>query len=881
MDPFLEPCKKVPSVEILQAPMQSNLFLDLSTIGSRCLGKGARIREDRRSSFDKSVEPRNLNKLQCGSEMEWSLLKSEKDRAKSVDKMLSIAQVSGLIAAAVMIDAVSTHHVQHPTNSFSWISTVGAGILVLSGVLTPLGLHETVVPGDPESVQFEYVKDPSQWGKVTLPRPNSKFTRLCESGRTINCPGQFQGVIFNETSPGRFESVETYPSATINLTIPRNFTAMFSSATADRGNTLSGLFDIQYRRWKIGRWGVYDKGQPYVKGDSRQIESLITQNTKPLLREGLIIDMRETPGIGFRNHTVPVGLEHGGTWSEDITWIEPVTRCADTNLSVELRTENSVEKVSDNHTFFIVDRGAFVDLDQTALETRPWIDNQTLDLFGRAHKAARMHNVLFAATMNISLPLNPPTKTLPKIQIKETDGPTLNVFSYLNFDTISLVGMKGLGGSVPEIPAYNSSDPKSPKFVPYYPDGFVKLVALNYSAITQICRGYYSVGSSDLDLRANNITYPAVQCGYLIGAPGTASPENVSPSEFSGIETRQKNLYVCASAVRASVKTVDFRYNGTGGTFSNLEVLRIADKTYPDEGSKPLWASEHSFDKRMKFDPLWGLIDERFANMEGFYSLRAEKLWLATSPFLTTNFGETEGYDALAAVSGFNRRLGNLYGSLNVKARDYSGQFEYALFERFQQLSKNETTASQIPSLILNDGLAGGLVGTKTSISTKYVSWPASMAVDDPPRGFPRAKVIKYKRVIRYDIRYAIPAFLVLAIYVAALVGASVVAVVSPSIIRTMQHMYNQTSAGRLAVNLLRDGVGYDYKQPSSEWVKGDGKLQLRFGAMGEPEEQYFCMIVPESPNHEPKSGGRLLPVVEDSHTMDVEPPKQSDRRGI
>jgi hypothetical protein len=236
-----------------------------------------------------------------------------------------------------------------------------------------------------------------------MPQPNFKFSRLCEVGLEINCPGQFQGEVMVETSPGSFQSVEAYETSTVNLTIPRNYTAMFTSAASDTENTVSGLFDIQYRCWKLGRWEVYDKGQPYVKGDFRYVENLIMQDTGPLLKEGLIVDMTENPGIGFRNHTIPIGLDHGGTWSKDITWIEMVTRCADTNLSIELRTEDPVDDISDINKFFIVDRGAFVNLDNTALESPPWIDNQTLDLSDRAQKAARMHNVLVASSLNVSL----------------------------------------------------------------------------------------------------------------------------------------------------------------------------------------------------------------------------------------------------------------------------------------------------------------------------------------------------------------------------------------------------------------------------------------------------------------------------------------------
>jgi hypothetical protein len=735
-------------------------------------------------------------------------------------------------------------------------STVGAALLVAAGVLAPLGLSDEIVPGDLEPVEFQYVKDPSPWGTVTMPRPDFSFTRLCESGTVINCPGQYQGVFMNETSPGRFQSHKTDESSTVNLTLPVNYTAMFTSATSDKGNTVSGLFDIQYRRWVLDRWGVYDHGRPFVRGAFREIESLITQE-KIILKEGLIIDMKNNkPGIGFRNHTVPVGLAHGGIWSEDITWTEPVTQCADTNLSIELRTENPVDDISDNHTFFIVDRGAFHGLDKTALESPPWTDNQTLDLFGRAYKAARMHNVLVASSLNISLPLDPPaTKTMPKILVRETTSAAAPIFNYQDFDSILTGDISGVGGGAPMVSQLFTGNTSR-----RYPNGVVKLRALNYTAIAQICRGYYAVRDPGIDLRANNITNPAVQCGFVLGAALQISKDNLTASNYSGVETYQKKLYICATGIRASIKTVDFQYNATGAAdLSNLKVLEIKDKVYPDENSKPLWAVEHSYDKVMRFDPLWGIIDNRYETVDGFYSLRAEKLWLPTSPHLAGNFGETEGSDALAAVSGHVRRLGNLYNRALNFGRDYSGKFEYALFERYQRLSNNETEASQIPSLIMTDGLAAGLVGTKTSISTRYVEWPASLSVDGTTRGFPRARVSRYKRAVRYDIRYAIPGFILLALLIPALVAASGIALSSPSIFRTMRNMYNQTSAGRLATSMLPPGRS-DPKQPSHEWVEGGGKLTLSFGQIREPDKDYFCMVVEDhseenviSVTHNPK----------------------------
>lgn len=356
-------------------------------------------------------------------------------------------------------------------------------MLILAGVFTPLGLHEELVTGASRSVEFQYVPDSGPWGRVTMERPNAAFSRVCDLGLIINCPGQYQGVYMKETKPGHFESVETDENSIVNTTIPANFTTMFTSATSDRGNTISGLFDIQYRRWKWVLQGLSDRGQPFVRGASRHIKSLISED-KFLVTEGLIVDMTDNPGIGFRNHTIPVGLEHGGTWTEDITWIEPVTKCADTNMSIELRLEDNAG-FTDDATFFIIDRGAFQRLDLSTLETPPWIDNQTLDLFGRAHKAARMHNVLVASSLNISLPIDEVNGIMPKILVKDAriGGSALSsMFSSQMYGTVMLDALAGVG-EVPSIPDPTSANSSEP-FVPGYPGGIKKLVALNYTAIS-------------------------------------------------------------------------------------------------------------------------------------------------------------------------------------------------------------------------------------------------------------------------------------------------------------------------------------------------------------------------------------------------------------
>jgi hypothetical protein len=351
-----------------------------------------------------------------------------------------------------------------------------------------------------------------------------------------------------------------------------------------------------------------------------------------------------------------------------------------------------------------------------------------------------------------------------------------------------------------------------------------------------------------------------VQCGYVLGTPLKTQTEDVSISTYTGMETSQRNLYVCATGMRASIKTVTFSYNGTGGQFSNLQVQKVEDKIYPDEQSKPLWAAEHSYDKAMRFDPLWGIVSdayEHYGYKEGFYTMRAEKLWLPVSPFLSLNFGENEGPDSLAAASGFSRRLGNLYDTslAGLDGIDYSGQNDYTMVERYQGISHNQTVVASIPSLIMTDGMAAALVGTKTSISQKYVQWPASLAVDDTSRGVPLARVTVYKRILRYDLRYAIPAFIILAALLLALLWAGWILASTRSIVRTLKNVYNQTSTGRLATNLLHPGQ-QDPTQSTRAWVGGDGKTLLSFGYIAVAEKDHFCKVVAETPSESKTASG-------------------------
>jgi hypothetical protein len=98
-----------------------------------------------------------------------------------------------------------------------------------------------------------------------------------------------------------------------------------------------------------------------------------------------------------------------------------------------------------------------------------------------------MHNVLVASSFDVALPLNASTRTFPPLPVGTA------VFNYVDFDQVRLSEIKGVGGKIPLITDYdfnnmsgstgNFSSAQPVPFVPRYPDGMVKLLALNYSAI--------------------------------------------------------------------------------------------------------------------------------------------------------------------------------------------------------------------------------------------------------------------------------------------------------------------------------------------------------------------------------------------------------------
>jgi hypothetical protein len=69
----------------------------------------------------------------------------------------------------------------------------------------------------------------------------------------------------------------------------------------------------------------------------------------------------DNPGIGLWNRTLPTETPHGGVWPADVLWLEPVSACVDTNLSLDYMVEDD-SSTDQPLVFNLTDRGGFFNL---------------------------------------------------------------------------------------------------------------------------------------------------------------------------------------------------------------------------------------------------------------------------------------------------------------------------------------------------------------------------------------------------------------------------------------------------------------------------------------------------------------------------------------
>ncbi|KAL1995994.1 hypothetical protein VTN49DRAFT_529 [Thermomyces lanuginosus] len=560
--------------------------------------------------------------------------------------------------------------------------------------------------------------------------------------------------------------------------------------------------------------------------------------------EGLVVDMKNG-GIGFRNHSAPPRTPYGSTWSEDLLFIEPETRCVDTNLTLDfsLPRFTSEENIGTYVDLVLTDRGGFANLDLSYPNYSVTNTQQNPQLWDRAYKGAWINNVWSMFFMNVTNPRN-------------VSDPDSRAFTYLNSHvgkqfpltsengtksppiTLSLNGLiissfygYYLNGLDRGVEPYNSTITNftSPGEDPLYENPF-NIESSNFTSASTLCAGKAGADAANLD------NFVAA-CGLVYGAPNRT--DGRSSIVFEPGSKWSVPMYSCIMTAKATIKRVTFQFNGSDD-LSALKVTQISNKVYPDEESKPLWGVERTDKKLADVKPLWGLISSPEQGNISLHTIRQESLYLPgyESGLRFSSLGGTQN---LPGADFYAKGIASVFsenGGSDIP--DYTGRMNLAMYRRWQELSESAETTAKILNLIWTDLSSNAVVGTRgvhgARNQSPYLSSnleKRDVTVSEPSSNPPRVKYMQ--RRVRYRWAYAIPAFIVLFITAVIAFTTLVFVLIGRANMTRMRQYLNKTSQGRIFTTYLYGQKGETFAQASPaspslapgstrRWVQNAGK---------------------------------------------------------
>lgn len=705
---------------------------------------------------------------------------------------------------------------------------VFALITALAGVVTPLGLGEELRPTTETSASFEYAKDTSPFLSGTSPRGLFPLSRKCWYGEQLRgapgaCPYTGDEVDVSIDDKGFNMS-----NNGLTTNIPNIIREIFGSGTTGRPTTVSNFFDIEWRQYTSNVDGDYNDGKPFGIGQYRQLESLILED-KYILVEGLIVDAKDG-GVGFRNHTVPA-VTQGATWQEDILFVEPEAVCVGNNLTIDFAVRHNYtagdSMIADLR---LVDHGGFANINTTLPDYDEEDPQANPELRRRAELGAWLNNANTMLIYNISNP-------------KENNG-TREAFEYINSDvgssfrlpgaTLDSYQTLGLSENFANYLFLRQSN-RSARNVSYNNPFDVTAAELN--TISTACGGGTGYDQSSID-------NPYIACGLMRGAPSRTDggPASLIMDHES---TWSSPLHSCATAVRATVKTVTFSYNSTADSlFDGLTITAIGNKEYASEKDMPLWGFEESGLTTLGVGATWGLITPEYASHDNVSSVRAPHLYLPgyvayLAP--TLNLGMDDNYPA----SDFPSRVMNSVLSLNTDwAFDLVGRANIAIFTRWQHLSAKPETASDIIKLLWTDLAASAVVGTKGILGP----------INDGDSGdVADIRIRPIEHSITFNYLYGIPAFIV-ALCLTLIFTVMFFSVCFGKVtLAKLRLRLQQLSTGRIFTTFLYPDTS-NLTMRSQEWAKGNGDTTVTVGAYAERSMDAMHSITSVSPLVERKA---------------------------
>ncbi|GFF34512.1 hypothetical protein IFM46972_04257 [Aspergillus udagawae] len=662
--------------------------------------------------------------------------------------------------------------VQKRLNITGYAQTIILGIVSIASIVTPLGLYESIEPaGSPTPEPFAYIRGTSPFSYGTPARSDAPFTRNC--GLEQACPG----TSLNKTchQQGLLENC----TVVYDSLVPEHLQNVFRDGANALGPSVSSIFDMQYRTLVNGT-DPYSVLGWYEKPSYRSLQVLILDEKVEAV-EGLVVDMVDG-GIGFRNHTAPSkGLKYGSTWNEDILFIQPETQCVPLNFSIDFQLPSDLDTSLAAVNLVLKDHGGLSNLAQPGPSTSVPVNGQEFDLWHRAWNAAWYNNFLTLAYFNAT---DPDPTNITRLDV--TPGQTFKLEN-ANFT----LGYRSIRSTI-SLGEYLNLRLSNSTANPH------RIAQKDFDLAATLCGGTTSSSPS-------TISSALVGCGLVYGAANRT--DGVSPLRADPNSPWSIPLYICASAVKASLKTVSFRYNGTG--LDALSINSLSQKTYP---SAPLWAVEDLPDRILsEVQPLWGILPANTTSTDNLSTIANPSLYLPgyVTPFTGLAAVPISTGQNLPGVDFYTQAL---YRALSISSpggqpyADYSGWTSLALYAKWQDLSTTATGAAKIIDLVWTDFAANAMVGTK--------------AAAEQDRVLP---VTVFERRIRYRLPYAVPAIVVLAVALGIVGVLAVLGCMRRTGVSRLKGFLEKTAVGRVLALVVLGEEG----EMDKNWVVKVGEKRV------------------------------------------------------
>ena len=305
--------------------------------------------------------------------------------------------------------------------------------------------------------------------------------------------------------------------------------------------------------------------------------------------------------------------------------------------------------------------------------------------------------------------------------------------------------------------------------------------------------------------------------GRQVDANGTGIPNAATASMVPGTKWSQP-LFSCASAVKASIKRVQFRVDG-GSALENLVVESI--QSLPS--AVPLWGVENTGRTIHELDPLWGVVADQEILRPGLSTLRRSHLYLPAGFSSLWGFVGLSVSDAVAgataplsAFSAIYYAPSDLAGNTNLDKPNYSAGTSWSLYTKWLELCADASSINMIPNLIWTDIMANFVVGTKNILSStgaRSAQYPARRHVE----------------VTAYRWKYAVVALLFAVSYLVIAIILVILYATKRCDIATLRFLLNQSSAGRSMTTERYSGSSSADIGDNKEWaqVRGDEMVLL------------------------------------------------------